>query len=193
MTTGNQKYHSSIISHRLPEFIQTNNPTMVAFVQAYYEWLEQQSKEGYVRTPMALNNSNDVDQTLDQFVEMFKNEYLLNFHESFAITDDGNTVNVRQLIKNIKEFYRNKGTEKTYEFLFRILYDAAVEFYYPARDILRLSDGKWIEKSRQLDQLRHKIEANLNVINNDILFFNNHEDCPTCKQSIEHSFKLKIS
>jgi hypothetical protein len=146
MTTGNQKYHSSIISHRLPEFIQTNNPTMVAFVQAYYEWLEQQSKEGYVRTPMALNNSNDVDQTLDQFVEMFKNEYLLNFPESFAITDDGNTVNVRQLIKNIKEFYRNKGTEKTYEFLFRILYDAAVEFYYPARDILRLSDGKWIEK-----------------------------------------------
>lgn len=48
------------------------------------------------------------------------------------------------------------------------------------------------EKSRQLDQLRHKIEANLNVINNDILFFNNHEDCPTCKQSIEHSFKQKI-
>lgn len=143
---NNDKQQSPIIQHRLPEFIQTDNPTMVAFVQSYFEWLDNQGQQGYIRTPNALDGINDIDETLDIFVENFKKEYLLNFPERFAVNKEGNTVNVRNLMKNIKEFYRNKGTEKTYEFLFRILYDAAVEFYYPAKDILRLSDGKWIQK-----------------------------------------------
>jgi len=146
MNTGNDKSHSSIITHRLPEFVQTDNPTLSAFVQAYYEWLESQKYDGYLRSPMALGNISDIDQELDLFVSEFKKQYLLDFPEQFAVNDDSNTVNVKQLLKNIKDFYRNKGTEKTYEFLFRILYDTAVEFYYPSRDILRLSDGKWIQK-----------------------------------------------
>jgi hypothetical protein len=146
MTTGNDKSHSSIITHRLPEFVQTDNPTLSAFVRAYYEWLEQQKDDGYLRTPMALGANNDIDEDLNLFVSEFKKQYLLDFPEQLAVNEDGNTVDVKQLIKNIKEFYRNKGTEKTYEFLFRILYDTAVEFYYPSRDILRLSDGKWIQK-----------------------------------------------
>jgi len=146
MNTGNDKSHSSIITHRLPEFVQTDNPTLSAFVQAYYEWLESQKYDGYLRSPMALGNISDIDQELDLFVSEFKKQYLLDFPEQLAVNDDSNTVNVKQLLKNIKDFYRNKGTEKTYEFLFRILYDTAVEFYYPSRDILRLSDGKWIQK-----------------------------------------------
>jgi hypothetical protein len=146
MTTGNDKNQSPIIAHRLPEFVQTDHPTMVAFIQAYYEWLDQQADQGYVRTPAALDGLADVDKTIEEFVGAFKKEYLTGFPEEFAVNADGNTVDARQLIKNIKEFYRNKGTEKTYEFLFRVLYDTAVEFYYPSRDILRLSDGKWIQK-----------------------------------------------
>lgn len=146
MTTGSDKSQSAIIQHRLPEFVQTNHPTLVAFVQAYYEWLESQKESGYMRTPSALEGISDIDDTLDAFVTDFKKEFLLGFPEQFAVDGEGNTVDVRKLIKNIKEFYRNKGTEKTYEFLFRVLYDTAVEFYYPARDILRLSDGKWIQK-----------------------------------------------
>lgn len=146
MTTGSDKSQSAIIQHRLPEFVQTNHPTLVAFVQAYYEWLESQKESGYMRTPSALDGFSDIDTTLDSFVADFKKEFLLGFPEQFAVDGEGNTVDVRKLIKNIKEFYRNKGTEKTYEFLFRVLYDTAVEFYYPARDILRLSDGKWIQK-----------------------------------------------
>jgi hypothetical protein len=146
MATGNDKNQSPIIAHRLPEFVQTDHPTMVAFIQAYYEWLDQQADQGYVRTPAALDGLADVDKTIEEFVGAFKKEYLLGFPEELAVDTDGNTVDTRQLIKNIKEFYRNKGTEKTYEFLFRVLYDTAVEFYYPSRDILRLSDGKWIQK-----------------------------------------------
>ena len=159
MTTGNDKNQASIIAQRLPEFVQTDNPTMVAFVQAYYEWLDGQAQQGYLRTPNALDGANDIDRTLDSFVSEFKKEYLLNFPEQLATNKEGNSVDARQLMKNIKEFYRNKGTEKTYEFLFRVLYDAAIDFYYPARDILRLSDGKWIQKKsiRCSNELGNKI------------------------------------
>ena len=60
MTTGNDKNQSPIIAHRLPEFVQTDHPTMVAFIQAYYEWLDQQADQGYVRTTSALDGLVDV-------------------------------------------------------------------------------------------------------------------------------------
>ena len=62
------------------------------------------------------------------------------------MTDEKTLVDTTKLAKNIKSFYAAKGTEKTYDFLFRILYDTAIEFYYPKKDILKLSDGKWILK-----------------------------------------------
>ena len=66
MATGNDKNQSPIIAHRLPEFVQTDHPTMVAFIQAYYEWLDQQADQGYVRTPAALDGLADVDKTIEE-------------------------------------------------------------------------------------------------------------------------------
>jgi hypothetical protein len=46
-------------------------------------------------------------------------------------------------VKNVKDFYLAKGTEKSYRFLFRVVYNSEVDFYYPKTDIMKLSDGKW--------------------------------------------------
>jgi hypothetical protein len=81
---------------------------------------------------------------MDEFIDSFKNEFLFDFPETLAITDKKTIVDKAKLVKNIRSFYKAKGTEKTYDFLFRILYDTAVEFYYPKKDILKLSDGKWV-------------------------------------------------
>lgn len=136
---------SPLVSENMPQFVRLDHPTFVSFMQTYYEWLEDQGS--YLRSPMELTNVNDIDSTFDEFVSGFKNQYLLDFPENLAINQDtGNPVDVKKLIKHIKQFYRAKGTEKTYELLFRILYDTNVEFYYPKMDILRCSDGKWILK-----------------------------------------------
>lgn len=132
------------VSQQLPEFIRIEHPTIVSFLSAYYEWMDM-NQELY--SPMGLKTVSDIDESMDRFVAQFKQQYLLNFPEELALSDKRTPMNVRQLAKNIKQFYQAKGTEKTYEFLFRILYDTAVEFYYPKRDILRLSDGKWIQKN----------------------------------------------
>lgn len=44
-------------------------------------------------------------------------------------------------------------------------------------------------KLNKLSSLRHQIEANLSLLNNDIKFFRNHDNCPTCKQVIDDSFR----
>ena len=63
-----------------------------------------------------------------------------------AITTDTNTPNKKTLLKKIKNFYGSKGTESAYRFLFRILYDSDVQFNYPKNQILKASDGQWIEE-----------------------------------------------
>ena len=134
---------SPFIAGQLPEFVRVDHPTLVAFLSSYYEWLDADNT--YLRSPQKLKNVIDIDRTLDQFIENFKNEYLLDFPQTMAISEKTNKpVDAVKLMKNIKGFYRAKGTEKTYDFLFRILYDTSVEFYYPKNDILKLSDGKWV-------------------------------------------------
>lgn len=136
------------VQERLPQFVQVDHPTLVAFLTAYYEWLDLRRNSGLIVSPMELSDVTDIDRTMDQFVEQFKSEYLFQFPDSLAISKDtGLPVNTASLIKNIKQFYRAKGTEKSYEFLFRIFYDTAVEFYYPKTDILRLSSGRWVQNN----------------------------------------------
>lgn len=52
-------------------------------------------------------------------------------------------VNERLLIKIIKQFNITKGTEASYRFLFRLLFNEEIEIFYPNQNILKPSDGKW--------------------------------------------------
>lgn len=148
MTIDGERNLSNLVSDRLPEFVRVDHPTLVAFLSAYYEWLGLRRNEGLVLSPLEMQNITDIDTTLDQFVDQFKSQYLLNFPESLAINKKTNEpVDPKRLMKSIKQFYLAKGTEKSYEFLFRILYDTSVEFYYPKKDILRLSSGRWTQNN----------------------------------------------
>jgi DNA repair exonuclease SbcCD ATPase subunit len=46
-------------------------------------------------------------------------------------------------------------------------------------------------KVKQITKIESQIEINLSKYKKDIGFFQTHDDCPTCKQSIEESFKLE--
>jgi DNA repair exonuclease SbcCD ATPase subunit len=45
-------------------------------------------------------------------------------------------------------------------------------------------------KVKKITKLESQIESNLSKIRKDISFFEEHDDCPTCRQSIEDSFKV---
>jgi hypothetical protein len=62
------------------------------------------------------------------------------------------TKNKSTIIKLAKELYKSKGTPASYQFLFRLLYNADVEFFYTRDAVMKASSGKWyIAKSLRLN------------------------------------------
>jgi hypothetical protein len=135
---------SSLVDEQLPDFIRVDHPRLVDFMEAYYEWQEQKNEVIY--STYALKDFADVDDTLTKFIKHFKSQYLDLFPEELAYdSTTGDKVDQIRLIKRIKEFYRAKGTEKSYRLLMRLLNDSVVHnFYYPNIDIIKSSTGKWI-------------------------------------------------
>lgn len=135
---------SNHVARQVPSFIEEEHPIFINFLEAYYEWLEQKVNV-FGRTAL-MQDMGDIDKTLDEYVINFKRQFLLNFPEELATDTSGNVVDERTMLKNIKDFYQTKGSEKSYKLLFRLLYDSACELYYPKTDILKTSDGNWIEE-----------------------------------------------
>lgn len=135
---------SPFIEEQFPSFVRSDYRKLILFIKAYYEWAEKEGNPAFVNSK--LGSIIDADNSLDEFYSHFKSAYLQGFPEQLAVTIDGNTPNRRTLLKKIKEFYGNKGTESAYRFLFRILYDSGVQFQYPKNSILKASDGEWIEE-----------------------------------------------
>jgi uncharacterized protein (DUF433 family) len=129
---------SPLVEQQFPEYIRENGPRFVAFMEAYYEYMEQTGKAGHaIRT---LNDNQDIDRTVVEFVEYFRREFALSIPKS-ALADK------RLIVKHIREFYRSRGSQKSFKFLFHILFGSEVNFYYPGEDILRASDGRWIRET----------------------------------------------
>lgn len=138
-----EKVLSPFIREQFPSFVREDYGKLVLFIKAYYEWLDSEGNPGYVTAN--LDDVGDVDGNLDQFYSHFKSMYLDGFPELFTENESGQVPNKKTLLKKIREFYGKKGTESAYRFLFRVLYDSDLEIYYPSSDLLKSSDGQWIE------------------------------------------------
>lgn len=150
---------SNLVATQLPFFVRNDHQNFVAFLEAYYEFLEQETGAGNISR--SLLDQSDIDLS-DLFVQKFYDNFLPFIPKDTA-------VDKTLILKNVKDFYRSKGTEKSIRFLMRVLFDEEVDFYYPQRDVLRASDGKWfVEKSI-------KIRDTLidNVANNELVVVNN--------------------
>ena len=69
-----EKTISPFIQKQFPSFYNTEGPNFIAFVQAYYEWMESNQQTLYYAR--SLPDLADVDRTLDSFLEHFRTEYL---------------------------------------------------------------------------------------------------------------------
>lgn len=125
----------TLAPQQLPGFVIEDSAMLYAFVKAYYEWMDKQNNANFELRNLV--NYQDIDRTLDKFIEWFQSEFIPRIPEDVL-------ANKRLLIKHIKDFYKAKGSQRAYEFLFRILYNEDVEFYYPGRDMLRLSWSNWV-------------------------------------------------
>ncbi len=136
-TTRIKEKISAIVSSQLPEFVQNDFPTFVAFIEAYYRFLEQdQNALELVQNAKSYNN---IDETTESFVQFFLKTYADRLPSDIL-------VNKRFLVKRIKDLYESKGSELSFKLLFQLLFNSDVTVSYPFENVLRSSDGKWSQR-----------------------------------------------
>lgn len=128
------------IQHSIPgqlsSHINEEYPLFVEFLSGYYEWLEGTDSPYYkLRNHLS---ALDLKESLEGYSQHLKNEYLSTIPEKVLADKE-------ILIKHSKQFFQSLGSEKSFQFLFKILYNEDIELYYPKNDIMRASNATWID------------------------------------------------
>lgn len=165
---------TNIVSQQLPEFVREDYQTFVAFIEAYYEYLDNQNYDLY--------ELRDIDKTLDEFIVYFKNEL------GYILPANSN-INQRFLMTQIKDQYLAKGSEASYKLLFRLLFNKEVDVIYPSKQLLRASDGKWEQDVTIFVQVNF---GNVNDIVGRILKVTNPNNVITDGMSSEPDAEVEI-
>jgi hypothetical protein len=124
-------------------------------------------RDNVVRKTGKILDYRNIETSIDNYIGYLKDELF----PSIPITFNGDK---RTIALKFKEFFQSKSNEDSYRFLFKLLYNDSIEFYYPGEDILRVSDGNF-EKT-QIIRTQAKatgINALGNSFDRDIFLFLN--------------------
>ncbi len=123
-------YVSSQTGFLIGERITGGSSLAIAYIKSY--------RSNPVENVSQLMEYASVDETVDSFFDEFKKQYLRTIPKSLA-----SGVHKRNLLKNITDLYRAKGSRKGHELFFRVLLDETADLFYPTEHVLRVSDGNW--------------------------------------------------
>jgi len=170
---------SVLVSSQLPAFVRDDHETFVKFIEEYYRFLEQNGQLLHVTKnfnrfldPNIISNDillaaeagNLRGSRGDTSYHVFLQKLWDNF---LALVPDTVLADRTLILKHAKDFYRSTGSEKSVRFLMRILFNKEVSIYYPKKDILKASDGKWyVEKSIKIRNIAVDNVANTLAIEN---------------------------
>ena len=128
---------STLLSTIAPQYVQNDHQKFITFVKAYFEYLEI---HGNPRAEaVRLNSYTDVDRTLDDFVQYFKNNYLNNFPSGGFDTD----ADEKLAVKNSSAYYGEKGNARSIDYLFRLLFGTPAEIETPKDKLFKISDADY--------------------------------------------------
>ena len=127
---------SPLINNQFPEVFRDDADLLILFTKAYYEYLEQSGKE--LQHSRDLIQYTDPDQAVDDFLTHFKKTYL------YSIPDES-TVDIAFVVKHIMDLYRSKGSKRSLELFFKLVYGVNADLYIPNEYIFRASDAEYVE------------------------------------------------
>ena len=167
---------SSVVSSSIPDFLEQDYTVFVDFIKYYYMWLE--STKDPTLMPHSIEQFLDVDTIPPELLDKFYGTYLTSFPTQFSKDKEtGASLDVTKVIKRIKEFYSKKGTEDSFRFLFRLMFDTEITLTYPREKMLIASQAKWkepvfvIAKADSYEQLEtihsteiYALDANANTV-----------------------------
>lgn len=129
----------SKIHHTIPgqlsSHIVSQYPLFTDFLKGYYEWLQlDNSPYQFINGHLS---SLSLNESLEEYVNLIKEEVFNSLPEK-VLTDK------KLLLRYSKQFFSKIGTKKSFEFIFKILFNESVEISFPREQTLIPSNGKWV-------------------------------------------------
>lgn len=138
MYDAEYKKLSLLIQKYCPDFLVDQHPKFISFLKAYYDWSYNVKGFNPWRVTSHLIEWGDIEETLDEFIDYFKSEYLNDVNINY-------NGDIREFIKHAKEFYSSRGTPESFRFLLQLLSGNSGEIFYPNRFLMKSSDGEWVK------------------------------------------------
>lgn len=125
---------SPLVESQFPSFYKKEGKQFIAFVKAYYAWLEQSGNA--IHEARKIPEYTDIDTTIDDFIIHFKEKYLKNIQFDTA-------TNKKLLVKHATDLYSSKGTEQSIDLFFKLIYGAEADIIFPSEQIFSTSSASW--------------------------------------------------
>jgi hypothetical protein len=133
--TGTQDIHNrekESIQTLLPVQLRENSAVFIAFLEDYYEYVNQQNQATNLID--RISSEHDIDFTSDLFLNEIKKEIAKGIPESTVL-------NNRQLFKKIVDYYYTRGSQNSADVFFKLFYDDEVTITYPKETLFKTSDA----------------------------------------------------
>ena len=130
---------ANAINRFVPEHIRQDHPDLIAFVQAYFRYLENEHESGYFQN--TLPEQRDIRTQDKVFLQRIEKELGLFVPREYEATP-------LLFYDKISELWRSKGSEEAIKTFFQLLLADTVQIRYPWDRVLKPSDGVWNEPQK---------------------------------------------
>ena len=136
------KNNSFLIKEQVPQYIRTEYPTFVTFLEKYYTFMDNNYSE-------PTNYVSDIDYAQEQFLDKWRGALVSDFPKLLQADKSF-------FYKRAKDFYEAKGSKRSIEAWFRVLFNENVEVLYPYQYVLKPSDGIYnVERAVKIQEQEH--------------------------------------
>ena len=136
---------SYIAEFQIPEWVRIEYPKYASFIKSYFSFLD--ADDTYTESLGLSSQSPNyvLQELLDRFsVSHYHGDFLETLLQQYCIDfPEDKSIDTRFLIKRIRDFYTAKGSRRSIETFFKMVYGEEVEVFRPSEYVLRASDGVW--------------------------------------------------
>lgn len=122
-------FRKSLVQEVLPEYFQQSYPSLIQFLEGYYEFLD--SDENFGGAVAELNTIRDLQKSTLKRLDFVFDELALGIsHTQFTFP--------REALRNFGNFFRVKGSLYSADGFFRAFFQEDVEVIFPKESILKV-------------------------------------------------------
>ena len=123
----------SLIERNIPAYIKTLYPNTKNIILDFFRFLET---DNHLNALLDFKDNCDIDNQVEPFIDYFLSELGWNYQHPI-------TVDKRVLISILRDLYLSKGSKKSFNVLFKLLFGSECIVDYPRNQLFTLSNADY--------------------------------------------------